>query len=332
MAAVVVEDLVKRYGKAPRVIEALAGVSFHVEEGEVFGLLGPNGAGKTTLIKVLATLAKADEGRAVVAGVDVAEDPHGVRERIGLVFQEPSLDNQLSGRENLALSASLYDLPRSTADERMRSLLGLMDLSKRGDDRVKTYSGGMKRRLEIARGLLHEPEVLFLDEPTLGLDPQTRERLWAYIRGLKEKGTTVVITTHYMDEADALCDRVAIINQGVIQALDAPDALKAGMGETVVRLRARGLSLEDVLDAPGVSSAKPVEREEGGFLVSLEAGVEGLPGFLRAIDGIEHLEVRTPTLQDVFLRLTGRSLREGAGSGEDWTDEVSRYQRAGGDL
>ncbi len=330
MPAVEVQDLVKRYGKPPKAVEALKSVSFSVAAGEVFGLLGPNGAGKTTLIKVLATLTDADGGTARVAGIDVGEDPHGVRERIGLVFQEPSLDNMLSGRENLLLSASLYDLPRKRAAGRIDELLSMMDLAARGGDQVKTYSGGMKRRLEIARGLLHEPEVLFLDEPTLGLDPQTRERLWEYIRGLKEKGTTVLITTHYMDEADALCDRVAIIDQGSIQALDSPEALKATLGETVVRLRGDALTLETIEQAGGVERAEAVE--EGGFLVRLEEGVRGLPSFLRGLEGVEHVEVRTPTLQDVFLSLTGRELREAHEEGEGWAEEVSRFQRSGGDL
>lgn len=328
--AVEVDGLVKRYGKPPNLVEALKGVSFSVEEGEVFGLLGPNGAGKTTLIKVLATLAEADEGRASVAGIDVQARPHQVRERIGLVFQEPSLDNMLSGWENLALSASLYDLPRGRADQRIRELLAMMDLEARGQDQVKTYSGGMKRRLEIARGLLHEPEVLFLDEPTLGLDPQTRERLWEYIRGLEEKGTTVILTTHYMDEADALCDRVAIIDQGEIQGLDTPEALKGRLGDTVVHLEGEALTRAIIDKAPGVEEVEALE--EGGFLVRLEEDVKGLPAFLRELDGVEHLEVRTPTLQDVFLSLTGRSLREADEGGEDWADEVSRFQRSGGEL
>ncbi|MDX1611250.1 MAG: ATP-binding cassette domain-containing protein, partial [Candidatus Thermoplasmatota archaeon] len=240
MPAVHVQDVKKRYGKPPKGVEALKGVSFEIDEGEIFGLLGPNGAGKTTLIKILATLLDLDEGTAHVAGVDVKRDPAGVRKRIGLVFQEPSLDNLLTGRENLHLSASLYDLPRKVANERIDHLLDVMDLSARGDDRVDTYSGGMKRRLEIARGLLHDPQVLFLDEPTLGLDPQTRERLWAYIRGLREGGTTVLMTTHYMDEADALCDRIAVIDRGEIQALDSPESLKNSLGDTVVYLRGPG--------------------------------------------------------------------------------------------
>ncbi len=329
MAAVRVEDVTKTYGKPPKGIQALKGVSFDIEEGEIFGLLGPNGAGKTTLIKILATLIDHDGGTAEVAGVDVSRDPAGVRKRIGLVFQEPSLDNLLTGRENLHLSASLYDLPRKVARTRMDDLLEVMDLDGRGDDRVETYSGGMKRRLEIARGLLHDPDVLFLDEPTLGLDPQTRERLWAYIRNLREQGTTVLMTTHYMDEADALCDRIAVIDRGEIQALDSPKALKGGLGDTIVYLKGSELTLDTIQGAQGVAEAEYLE-EDKAYMVKLEAGVEGLPRFLREMDGVQHIEVRTPTLQDVFLDLTGREMRDADEGSAGFAEDYQRMQRAGG--
>lgn len=327
--AVHVRDLSKVYDPPDGVV-ALDGIDLSVDEGEIFGLLGPNGAGKTTLIRVLSTLTEPTTGDASVAGVDVREHPQRVRARIGLVFQEPSLDNLLSGRENLELSAALYDVPRKKARRRIDELLDLMDLTGRGDDRVKTYSGGMKRRLEIARGLLHDPEVLFLDEPTLGLDPQTRERLWAYIRGLREQGTTVLMTTHYMDEADALCDRLAVIDHGQIQALDTPENLKAQLGGTVVHVDGAGLTVERLEAAAGVEHVEP--EGEHGFLVELARDVEDLPDFLRSIDDVGHLEVRTPTLQDVFLSLTGRRLRDADASGGGFTEDVQRYQRAGGDL
>ncbi|PSG96974.1 ABC transporter ATP-binding protein [Thermoplasmatales archaeon SW_10_69_26] len=326
MPAVRVDDARKVYGDPPEGVVAVDGVSFSVDEGEVFGLLGPNGAGKTSLIRILSTLTEATSGRAEVAGVDVGEDPRGVRERIGLVFQEPSLDNLLTGRENLELSAALYDVSRRQTRERIDELLDLMDLAGRGDDPVKQYSGGMKRRLEIARGLLHDPEVLFLDEPTLGLDPQTRERLWAYIRSLREEGTTVLMTTHYMDEADALCDRVAVIDQGQIQALDDPEALKRELGGTVVHLRALGTSEDELAQAPGVEDVQA--EGEGTFVVQLAGEVAQLPAFLRTLDEVDHLEVTTPTLQDVFLSLTGRHLRQGEAEGDGWTEDYQRMKRA----
>lgn len=326
MPAVRTEDVRKVYGDPPEGVVAVDGVSVEVDSGEVFGLLGPNGAGKTTLIRILSTLTEATSGFAEVAGVDVDEDPQGVRERIGLVFQEPSLDNLLTGRENLKLSAALYDVSRARTKRRIDELLDLMDLAGRGDDPVKQYSGGMKRRLEIARGLLHEPEVLFLDEPTLGLDPQTRERLWDYIRTLREQGTTVLMTTHYMDEADELCDRVAVIDRGQIQALDAPDALKRELGGTVVRLTAPGTSEEALAQAPGVDEIETEAADR--YVVTLAEGVEELPAFLRTLDEIEHLEVTTPTLQDVFLSLTGRALREGEAGEDSWASDYQRMKRA----
>ncbi len=330
MPAVRVDEVEKRFGKPPRVVEALKGVSFQIERGEIFGLLGPNGAGKTTLIKILSTLLDADSGRATVAGVNVAQDPAGVRARIGLVFQEPSLDNLLTGRENLLLSASLYNLARKEANERIGRLLEVMDLTARGDDRVDTYSGGMKRRLEIARGLLHDPQVLFLDEPTLGLDPQTRERLWTYIRGLREQGTTVLMTTHYMDEADALCDRIAIIDRGEIQALDSPENLKQRLGDTVVYLRGQELEIEAIRATGGVAEADAIENEPHTYSVRLDTGVRGLPEFLRQIQGVDGIEVRTPTLQDVFLDLTGRELRDAEEGGAGFAEDYQRLQQAGG--
>ncbi len=328
MPAVRVDELRKVYGDPPRSVTALDGVSFEIDRGEIFGLLGPNGAGKTTLIKILSTLQAPTSGHAEVAGVDVTEDPAGVRAKIGLVFQEPSLDNLLSGRENLELSAALYSVPRKRAARRIDELLAMMDLDGRGDDRVKAYSGGMKRRLEIARGLLHQPEVLFLDEPTLGLDPQSREKLWEYIKGLREQGTTVLLTTHYMDEADELCDRVAIIDHGQIETLDTPAALKAQLGETVVYVE--GPLAEELEAAAEATAVEPVGDGEG-YLVQLADGVQGLPAFLRGLDGLDHIEVRTTTLQDVFLSVTGRELREEEGGG-GMVEDVQRYQRAGGEL
>jgi ABC-2 type transport system ATP-binding protein len=229
MKAIVAEGLVRKFDD----FTAVDGVSFAVEQGEIFGFLGPNGAGKTTTIHMLCTLLRPTAGTAKVGGFDVRRQPDEVRRAIGLVFQDPSLDDKLTAWENLKFHALLYDVPRLEFKERTQEMLRLVGLEEHARRPVETFSGGMKRRLEIARGLLHRPKVLFLDEPTLGLDPQTRRHLWDHIRGLREReGVTIFLTTHYMEEADALCDRVAIIDRGKIVALDTPEALKAQVGET----------------------------------------------------------------------------------------------------
>ncbi len=227
---ITVRGLVKRFGP----VEAVKGIDLDVHRGEIFGFLGPNGAGKSTTISVLCTLVEATAGSAMVAGKDVAREPQQVRARIGLVFQDPSLDNQLTARENLNFHAMAYGIPRAERAERIRSAFEMVDLTERADSLVLTYSGGMKRRLEIARGVLHYPEVLFLDEPTIGLDPQTRARVWEHLREVRQRtGTTIFMTTHYMEEAE-WCDRIAIIDNGRIVALGSPDELKDQMGGDVV--------------------------------------------------------------------------------------------------
>src|SRR5881398_4022050 len=226
------KGLVKKYGD----LVAVAGIDLEVHAGEIFGFLGPNGAGKSTTISMLCTLLTPTAGVARVAGIDVVHDPAAVRQRIGLVFQDPSLDEQLTGRENLEFHAFVYSVPAEHRRERIDKMLELLQLSDRASSQVRTYSGGMKRRLEIARGMLHQPQILFLDEPTLGLDPKTRKSIWTHLNELRTKrGVTIFMTTHYMDEAE-YCDRIAIIDHGKIVALDTPDGLKAKVGGDVVTI------------------------------------------------------------------------------------------------
>ena len=313
MAVVETRALARHYGD----LHAVDGVDLDIEEGEVFGLLGPNGAGKTTLLSMLVPLVKPTSGTAHVAGFEVAREPLRVRKQVGIVFQEPSLDTILTGRENLDLHGMLYGVPSAERPGRVKELLQLVDLEGRADDLVKTYSGGMKRRLEIARGLMHKPRLLFLDEPTLGLDPQTREHIWAYIEGLVERqGTTVVLTTHYMEEADRLCDRIAIIDRGRIIALDTPEALKAGLGGDRVILEVPAGAREALSALPFVEH---LETSGSEIHLSVRDASRHLPAILAAAPGVARVEVRTPTLSDVFLRFTGRAMRaestEEAGSG-----------------
>src|SRR5437762_2092964 len=231
-AVIEAKGLVKKYGQ----LEAVRGIDLEVKQGEIFGFLGPNGAGKSTTISMLCTLLKPTAGSASVAGIDVVHDPARVRQRIGLVFQDPSLDDQLTGRENLEFHAFIYSVPAEHRRERIDMMLELLQLSDRASSQVRTYSGGMKRRLEIARGMLHEPQILFLDEPTLGLDPQTRRNIWTHLNDLRARtGVTIFMTTHYMDEAE-FCDRIAIIDKGQIVALGTPDQLKAMVGGDVVTM------------------------------------------------------------------------------------------------
>jgi ABC-2 type transport system ATP-binding protein len=294
---------------------ALDDMSLTIPRGELFGLLGPNGAGKTTLISILATMLPATSGKAEVCGFDVSEEQENVRQSIGIVFQDPSLDEELTGAENLDLHGRLYGLPKEFRNRRIQEVLELVDLVERGCDRVKTYSGGMRRRLEIARGLMHIPRLLFLDEPTLGLDPQTRRRIWDYIRNLKqEEGATIILTTHYMDEADNLCDRIAIIDNGRIVALGSPSDLKASMGGDLVEL---------VLNEPVESFTEElrshpnftkVETNSDSIRLSSTQGGSSIPLIFKIASDhkaeVASVSVRTPNLEDVFLKLTGRRIRD----------------------
>jgi len=309
VCAVETEKLTKHYGD----LVAVDSLDLSIKEGEIFGLLGPNGAGKTTTLSMLATLLKPTSGTARVNGYDVRTQSDLVRQSIGIVFQDPSSDDVLTGRENLYLHALMFGVPKSDRDNRMKHVLQLVDLQDRADDIVKKYSGGMRRRLELARGLLHNPRVLFLDEPTLGLDPQTREHIWDYIENLvKEEKVTVIVTTHYMDEADQLCDRVAIIDHGKIVALDAPSVLKANVGGDIIRLRTRKPKLESLKEMDYVHS---IDQSGSTLSLTVENASAHLQEILGHVGEVDSVEVRSATLNDVFLKFTGHEIREESGEG-----------------
>jgi ABC-2 type transport system ATP-binding protein len=311
-------ELRKQFSVRGKTVEAVRGVSFDVPQGEIFGFLGPNGAGKTTTLRMLTTLLPIDSGTAQVAGLDVARQPGEVRARIGYVSQLGGADDLATGRENLVLQARLYGQEKARVVGRVEQLLELLDLASFADRRVKTYSGGQRRRLDVALGIVHEPQVLFLDEPTTGLDPQNRANLWEHVRVLRERGSTVFLTTHYLEEADALCDRVMIIDDGVIVAEGSPRDLKREVvGDSVVLRvadqngaveRARGL----LAQAPFVKSVAP--GEDGELRCYVDDGATALPELLRSLDaahlGLRSISLSEPTLDDVFLAKTGRSLRD----------------------
>jgi ABC-2 type transport system ATP-binding protein len=331
---IVAENLVKVYnGK----VHAVEGVSFSVKEGELFGFLGPNGAGKTTTVQMLTGNLRLTEGRAVVAGLDVAQDPLEVKKRIGLVFQESTADPDLTGRENLELAAALFRVPLRTTKSTINSLLERMQIGDAADRLVKTFSGGMRRRLELAVGIIHSPRVLFLDEPTLGLDPQGRAGFWRYVQELrKEVGMTVFITTHYLDEADTMCDRIAIIDHGKIVATGTPSELKDRLGGDIVTIRPidrTGPDVEAVLKAlPGVVS---VNAFEGSYRVKVPRGEELIPGLVEACDraGIRlaGVSLKRPSLDEVFLEFTGREYREDEGlTATDRAVRIGQVQQAFG--
>lgn len=310
-ASINVVNLVKRYDATV----AVDGVSFSIAEGELFGLLGPNGAGKTTIINILATLLHPTSGTAEVAGFSVAGDRDAVRRRIGIVFQDPALDVKLTGRENLEFHAMMYGLAKVERRERIGQVLDLVDLRDKADLLVETYSGGMKRRLEIARGLIQHPKVLFLDEPTLGLDAQTRRHIWDYIRRLnRDKGVTIILTTHYMDEADYLCGRVAIIDKGRIVAMDTPAHLKDTLGGDMVHLEITegGEPLMAVLKS--VDWIKAIKLHDGQLSLTMEKGEQRIPELMRlALQAgvrVQAVSLRKPSLEDVFLHFSGRTIRE----------------------
>jgi ABC-2 type transport system ATP-binding protein len=305
MDIIQVENLVKKFGS----ITAVDSIQLNVETGQIFGFLGPNGAGKSTTIKVLATLLTPTSGKATVAGFDVVANPNDVRRSIGLVFQDQSLDDRLTAQENLWFHAMLYDLPSSVFTQRVDEVLKLVDLVDRRDSIVRTFSGGMKRRLEIARGLLHHPKVLFLDEPTLGLDPQTRNAIWKHVNALRnEKGTTVFMTTHYMEEAEN-CDKIAIIDHGKLQAVNSPAMLKRMIGGD--KIIVSGPGGDDAL-SEDIRKAYNVEVQKIGKEVHFQmmSGAEFVPRVVADFAGrIKSIQVKEPSLEDVFLRLTGHTIR-----------------------
>jgi ABC-2 type transport system ATP-binding protein len=321
---IVTTDLKKSFATKRGVVEAVRGVNIEVAAGEIFGFLGPNGAGKTTTLRMLTTLLPFEQGSAMVAGLDVRTAAKAVRQRIGYVSQLGGADDLATGRENLILQGRLYGLERAEVARRAEELAQVLDLAEFADRRVKTYSGGQRRRLDIALGIVHQPGLLFLDEPSTGLDPQNRANLWEHIRSLRERGTTIFLTTHYLEEADALCDRLVIMDHGEIVTEGTPRDLKREVsGDSVV------LSMHD--DAHEVERARAllaaqsyvreITAETGQLRLYVEDGSAALPQLLRVLDGA-HIAVRSmslsePTLDDVFLRQTGRSLRDAGSSDKE---------------
>lgn len=315
-----VENLVKRFGK----LAAVDDISFSVAPGEIFGFLGPNGAGKTTTINILCTLSKPTSGRATIDNLDVVRQQSQVRRTIGLVFQDPSLDERLSGLQNLHFHALVYGMPASIRKQRIEQMLRMMELWDKRHSQVRTYSGGMKRRLELARGLLHHPKVLFLDEPTLGLDPQTRTRIWEYILELRQReGTTIFLTTHYMDEAEQ-ADRIAIIDYGKLVVIDTPEKLKKMVGKDIISVKTD----DNDRAAEEIRLRYQIEArlDNNSLTFEITNGEEFLPAFIRGFGTkILSVNLRRPSLEDVFLKLTGRQMRE-----EDVSDEFKAMVRQHG--
>jgi ABC-2 type transport system ATP-binding protein len=314
---VVVEGLGKDFGT----LTAVASVDFTVHRKEIFGFLGPNGAGKTTTINMLATLLRPTRGRAEVAGHDVAREPTAVRQAIGMVFQDSSLDNRLTADENLQFHAMIYNVPSRLRRERADRVLEIVGLTERRKSVVRTFSGGMRRRLEIARGLMHHPTVLFLDEPTVGLDPQTRIAIWGHVRRLRDEvGITVFMTTHYMDEAEN-CDRIAVIDHGTIQALDTPAVLKRMIGGDKVIVTGDADLPRDIAARYDVK----VIESGGEYHFQVEHGAEFVPRVVVDFGGrIKSIQVKQPSLDDVFLHLTGRAIREEEGRPIDQMRQIGR--------
>jgi ABC-2 type transport system ATP-binding protein len=303
------KNLTKKFGN----LTAVDRLSLEIEEGEIFGLLGPNGAGKTTTISMLCTMLRPTSGTAKVNGFDIITQPSKVRSSIGIVFQEPSVDDLLTGKENLEMHSLLYKIPKEIRKKRVDEVLNLVGLEARANDLVRTYSGGMRRRLELARGLMHHPKVLFLDEPTLGLDPQTREHIWHYIKRLsEEENITIVLTTHYMEEADLLCDRLAIIDLGKIVVLDNSANLKKKVGEDIVIIK---------MNKPNIAAVKKlkfvtkVEEKDGLIQLAIKNANKNLQKLLCEIGKIKCVEVRPVTLNDVFIHYTGKEIKGEEGEG-----------------
>ena len=300
--------------KAYNSFKAVDNLNISVERGEIFGLLGPNGAGKTTTVSMLCTILNPTSGTATVNGFDLVHEANKVRKSIGIVFQDPSIDDRLTARENLYMHANLYGVPASEQKERVARILNLIELEDRADDLLRTYSGGMRRRLELGRGLIHYPQVLFLDEPTVGLDPQTRDHIWKYIRELKEShDITIVLTTHYMDEADRLSDRIAIMDHGKIVVLDTPQKLKETLEGDVVTIKANDLEVLAKLVSKwlGLDNTRICD---GALEITVQNGKAAMPRIMEIATQnniyVESLLSREPNLEDVFLHYTGRSIRE----------------------
>src|SRR6201991_276874 len=295
------KSFMSRQGREKKTVEAVRGVDLRVDEGEIFGFLGPNGAGKTTTLRMLATLIVPDGGAATIAGADLLRDPGEVRRRIGYVAQGGSTWDDSTAREELVLQARLYGIGKSAALERAARALDAFQLAEYADRKCKTYSGGQRRRVDIALGIIHEPRVVFLDEPTTGLDPQSRAHMWEEIRRLRSEGMTVFITTHYLEEADVLCDRLSIMDYGEIVASGTPADLKREISGDVVRV---GLPISAVADAAEALSAYDVEKADGGVRLLVDEGATAIPAVLRALDAagvpLDSIELHRPSLDDVF--------------------------------
>ena len=324
LRAIEVQNLTKKFGN----FTAVDDISFNVEEGEIFGLLGPNGAGKTTTISILSTIIDLTSGKATVDGKDVSKDKDAVRHLIGIVFQDPSLDDELTGRENLDIHARLYGVTGEEKKEVIQKTLKLVELEDKADIQVRSYSGGMKRRLEIARGFIHKPKVLFLDEPTLGLDPQTRRKIWDYIKEMnRTEKLTIILTTHYMEEADSLCNRIAIVDHGKIIKIDTAERLKDSLGGDILKIGTkRPAELEALLKKEKIGHAMKVL--DGTLEVTVKNGSTALPKLIELaahhrID-IEYTTLQRPTLEDVFISLTGKEIRAESGG------DNSNMRRMGG--
>jgi ABC-2 type transport system ATP-binding protein len=327
---IVAEGLTRVFNKS---LVAVDHVDFGVRKGEIFGFLGPNGAGKTTTINMLITVLKPTEGDATVCGFDIKKEASDVRNCIGVVPQEYTADEDLTGLENILLCADLYGIPRKVSKQRANELLEVVELSKFKDKKVETYSGGMRRRLELACGLINRPEVLFLDEPTLGLDVQTRRATWGYIKRLKEEfGMTLFMTTHYLEEADSLCDRVAIIDQGKIIALDTPDALKESLGGDIMTLAIEQKEADVTSLIETTPRVKEVKKQDNIYRVKVENGEETAPQILSLLMDkgykVVNLSLTKPTLDEVYLEYTGKSMREEEATQESMFSKRITMRRA----
>ncbi len=325
MPVIEVKDLVKKF----KDFTAVDHINYEVSEGELFGLLGPNGAGKTTTIRMLTTLLPPTAGSASVAGFDIVKQRDEVRENIGMVFQEPALDRQLTGRENLDFHARMYGMKKELRTERIKEVLELVELTDKAKELVANYSGGMQRRLEISRGLMHAPKVMFLDEPTLGLDAQTRRKIWEYIQRLNETHkTTVVLTTHYMEEADFLCKRVGIMDRGKIVALDTPENLKDIIGADVVTLE---MECGDCEEFRKLVYVQKLTRHGNRVSLSVENGERKIPQLMEFAQShgvkVNSVELHKPSLEDVFLHFTGTTIRDRNVSVEEKSKAVMRMRR-----
>jgi ABC-2 type transport system ATP-binding protein len=314
MKAIETLDLTKRFGT----LTAVDKVNLEVNQGEIFGLLGPNGAGKSTFISMLCTILKPSQGTARVEGYDINSEASDVRRSIGIVFQDPSIDDKLTGMENMELHADLYDVPHDVMHSRIEEVLKLVELEDRASHFVNTYSGGMRRRLEIARSLIHYPKVLFLDEPTIGLDPQSRDHIWNYIRDLKKReNITIILTTHYMEEADKLCDRIAIIDRSKIIALDTPQNLKSELeGETIIIESSDNDLLSSKLTQ--VKLADTILKTDTELNLCVENAHTALARIVELAVSlgihIDNITIREPDLNDVFMHFTGREIRDSGGT------------------